>query len=124
MKQLELEDGPHRHVAAGPNLTWPETMDLLEGLTGQPIRRPKVSGAVLRGLGTIGDVAKRVYDFDFPLTRDAMDFATMWPGADGSATTRELGLEFRSAEESYTDTLRWMHRAGHLEKKHIGKLAD
>jgi hypothetical protein len=52
-----------------------------------------------------------------------MEFATQWPGADASRTTLELGLAFRSAAETYRDTLRWMHRAGHLTAAHVGRLA-
>jgi len=77
----------------------------------------------MRAAGTLGDLVKRVYDFNFPLTRDGMEYATQWPGADGAGTTRELGVEFRSARETYSDTLRWMHRTGHLEARHVGKLA-
>jgi hypothetical protein len=39
-------------------------------------------------------------------------------------TTEELDLEFRSARETYTDTVRWMYEAGHLHEKHVGLLAE
>ena len=45
--------------------------------------------------GSVGDMVKRVYDFDFPMTRDAMEFTTRWPGADAQRTTRELEMDFR-----------------------------
>jgi len=124
LKQLELPEGAHRHVAAGPCLTWPETFDLLDEITGLRVRRPKISGRMMRAAGSVGDVLKRVYDFNFPLTRDGMEYATQWPGADGSATTEELGVVFRSARETYSDTLLWMYGAGHLRAQHIGQLAD
>jgi len=120
---LELPPGPHRYAAAGPMLPWAEVYALLDRITGARVRRFRVPGAVMRAAGTLGDVVKRVYDFNFPLTRDSMEFATRWPGADASRTTRELGLAFRHPEESYRDTLRWMHRAGHLAARHVGRLA-
>jgi hypothetical protein len=52
-----------------------------------------------------------------------MEFATRWPGADASRTTRELGIAFRPPEASYRDTLRWMHRAGHISARQVGRLA-
>jgi len=52
-----------------------------------------------------------------------MEFATRWPGCSGDETTRELDVSFRSARETYTDTLRWMYEAGHLTARHVGKLA-
>ena len=124
LKQLELPEGAHRHIAAGPCLDWCETFDLLDEITQTRVRRPKISGRVMRAAGSVGDLVKRVYDFSFPLTRDGMEYATQWPGADGASTTAELGVEFRSARETYSDTLRWLHRAGHLDARHIGRLAQ
>jgi nucleoside-diphosphate-sugar epimerase len=124
LRQLELPGTAHRHVAAGPCLTWHETYSLLDELTGGRVRQFPCNGRLLRAFGSVGDVVKRVWDFNFPLTRDAMEYATLWPGVDGAATTRELGVEFRSAAETYGDTLRWMHREGHLESKHVGRLLE
>ena len=122
-KLLELPPGPHRYPAAGPMLPWAEVYELLDAITGTRIRRIRVPGAVMRAAGTLGDLVKRIYDFNFPLTRDSMEFATRWPGADASRTSRELGIVFRPPEDSYRDTLRWMHRAGHLAARQVGRLA-
>lgn len=124
LKLLELPPGPHRYAAAAEMLPWGEIYSLMDRLTGGRLRRVRVSGPMMRTLGSVGDVVKRVWDFNFPLTRDSMEFATQWPGADASRTTRELGLAFRPAAESYADTLCWMHRAGHLSAKQVGKLAE
>ncbi len=122
-KLLELPPGPHRYPAAGPILRWAEVYELLDAITGTRVRRIRVPGALMRAAGTLGDLVKRIYDFNFPLTRDSMEFATRWPGADASRTTRELGLVFRPPEESYRDTLRWMFRAGYLSARQVGRLA-
>jgi nucleoside-diphosphate-sugar epimerase len=122
-KLLELPPGPHRYPAAGPMLAWAEVYELLDAITGTRVRRIRVPGAVMRAAGTLGDLVKRIHEFNFPLTRDSMEFATRWPGADASRTTRELGLVFRPPEESYRDTLRWMFRAGHLSARQVGRLA-
>jgi dihydroflavonol-4-reductase len=53
-----------------------------------------------------------------------MEYATQWPGASGEDTARELGVTFRSAKETYTDTVRWMYQAGHLKARHVGVLAE
>jgi nucleoside-diphosphate-sugar epimerase len=124
LAMLEMAPGPQRYVAAGEFLSWTDTYLLLDRLTGAPVRRPKIPGPVLRALGSVGDVVKRVYDFSFPLTRDSMEFATQWPGASGAATSEALGVPFRPAEETYRDTLRWMFEAGHLSAAHVGRLAE
>lgn len=59
---------------------------------------------------------KRVYDFDFPLTHESMAFASGWPGAEMSPDLAALAPSFR-------DTIRWMHRAGHLTAAQVGRLA-
>jgi len=120
---LEWPEGSCGYLAAGSMLSWPETYALLDGLTGKRISRFPIPGPLFRGLGRVGDLVKHVYDFSFPLTRDAMEYATQWPGCSGEETTRDLGVSFRSADESYADTLRWMYEAGHLEARHVGKIA-
>ncbi len=122
-KLLELPGGAYRYAAAGPMLTWPATYRVLDDVTGKWIWRFPVPGPLFRMLGTVGDWIKHVYDFSFPLSRDAMEFATRWPGASGERTTRELGITFRSAHETYADTLRWLYTSGHLTARHVGKLA-
>jgi nucleoside-diphosphate-sugar epimerase len=124
LKLLDLPGGPHRYAAAGEMLTWSDYFHLLDSLIGHRIRRVRVPGGLLRAAGSAGDLVKRFYDFGFPLTRDAMEFMTRWPGADADRTTRELGLHFRDAAETYRDTLIWMYRAGHLDAEHVGRLAD
>jgi nucleoside-diphosphate-sugar epimerase len=124
LKLLELPAGMHRYAAAGEMLAWSDLYHLLDNLIGRRVRRVRVPGGLLRAAGSAGDVVKRFYDFDFPLTRDAMEFTTRWPGADADRTTRELGHHFRDVAETYRDTLIWMYRAGHLSAEHVGRLAN
>jgi nucleoside-diphosphate-sugar epimerase len=123
VRLLELPAGAHRYAAAAEMLPWAEIYPLLDRITGARVRRFAVPGWLMRAAGSVGDVVKRFYDFNFPLTRDSMEFATQWPGADAARTTRELGLVFRPIEETYRDTLAWMHRVGHLTAAHVGRLA-
>jgi dihydroflavonol-4-reductase len=124
VKLIELPEGAHRYAAAAEMLPWAEIYELMDRLTDTRLRRFPVPGWLMRALGSVGDVVKRFHEFNFPLTRDSMEFATQWPGADASRTTRELGVGFRPVAETYADTLRWMHRAGHLTAAHVGKLAS
>ena len=76
------------------------------------------------GMDIKGHVVKRVWDFDFPMTAEGMVLATLWRGADDSATRAALGTRYRPIAETLSDALRWMWRAGHLEARHIGRLAE
>jgi nucleoside-diphosphate-sugar epimerase len=113
-----------RWPAATRTVPWREMADLLDGLTGSRVRRLRVPGFLLRAAGHVGDVAKRFVDFSFPLTHEAMEFATRWPGVDASETSRATGLAFREPATTFADALRWMFEAGHLEARHVGRLAE
>lgn len=116
--------GPQRHIAAGDMLSWQDTYALFDSLTGLRMRRIPIPGPMLRTLGSIGDGVKRIVDFNYPLTRSAMELATLWPGADGAPTTRATGVAFRPIRETYRDTLRWLYESGRLGAKHVGRLAE
>lgn len=120
---VEDSGGPASFMAAGEHMPWRDLGDRLDALTGAPMRRLTVPGPLLRSAGLLGDLVKRVVDFNFPLTLEAMVFATRWPGADGSRTSAELGFGFRPTEETLADALRWMVQAGHLPPEKIGRLA-
>jgi nucleoside-diphosphate-sugar epimerase len=114
---------PGRYLAAGHFFSWRALANLIDALTGERVRRVCVPGPALRLLGRLGDAVKRVYPFDFPLTGEAMDLATQWPGSERSPAVDELGIRFRDARETLADTLRWLWRAGHLERRRVGRLA-
>lgn len=125
LRLLEREGGATRALAAGPMLDWASTYRILDEITETRLWRFPFPGGPLRALGGVGDLIKRfVYDFRFPLTRDAMEYATQWPGASGDEAARALDVTFRDARETYTDTVRWLYRAGHLDARHVGRLAD
>jgi len=75
-------------------------------------------------LGWLGDEFQRLVELDLPLSAETMEYASRWPGADSSASLAELGFSFRPLEETLTDTLRWLHEAGHVGAARIGRLAD
>jgi hypothetical protein len=53
-----------------------------------------------------------------------MSVATQWAEADSSKTLELLGLGFRDPLETLADTIHWMHRAGHVEARFVGRLAS
>lgn len=112
------------YLAGGPFLSWREVADLLDRVTGRRVRRLPLPGALLRVAGRGGDLVKRFVPFDFPLTHEAMVFATCWPGADSARTLETLGLGFRDPAESFADAVRWLASAGHLPAARAGRLAE
>ena len=115
--------GPGRYLAGGHDVTWPELADLFDALTGVPVRRARIPGAGLRLAGYLGDLVKRVLPLDFPLTREAMVYATLWPGAEPDPAVEALGVRYRPLATTLEETIRWLAGAGHLPGRRAGRLA-
>jgi nucleoside-diphosphate-sugar epimerase len=113
-----------RYLVGGNYQPWPEVIDLMRELSGRHVPAPAVPGGLLRFGGRVGDIVRRIYDFQFPLTAEAMDHATQWPGLVPSPEIEKLGLPRRNSRETYEDTIRWMFEAGHLTAKQVGRLAE
>ena len=76
------------------------------------------------GVGRAVDWFNRVRDksLDIPLTHEAMVYATHWVRMDSSKAAAELDLDFRPVADTLSDTIRWLHAAGHINAKQAGKL--
>lgn len=121
---LEVPEGPRRYVAAGPYLQWPDVYKEIDEVTGKWTLRFPCPAPLMHLGGIAGDFVKRFWDFEFPLTRDAMEYACQWPGTAPTNTSVETGVEFRPASDTFRDTIRWMYEAGHLNRRQVGRLAE
>jgi nucleoside-diphosphate-sugar epimerase len=121
LKLLE-KGGSGRYVVGGHYLLWKELADLLEEITGQGLTRVNSPGWIMRLSGDLGDWIKRYVSFDLPMTREAVTYATEWVYADSSRLRAELGFEFRELRETLVDTILWLYRAGHIDRKWVDKL--
>ena len=112
-----------RHIVAGRYSRWPELIALLDELTARRIRRMRVSGSLLRGVGRLADYVNHVVPFDFPLSSESMAYATQWYPARASPAVRATGVQMRTARVTYADTIRWLYEAGHITATQGGRLA-
>jgi hypothetical protein len=110
-------------LLGGHYVTWPQLADLCDELTGVKCRRLMVPGWVMLGLGSLLDTAKRIKNFDFPLTRDAAEMMITLVPTDDRPLLDALDLTLRPIEETLTDALRWLAAAGHLVPDKAGLLA-
>ncbi|MFI0372521.1 nitroreductase family deazaflavin-dependent oxidoreductase [Actinomadura sp. 1N219] len=115
---------PSRWVLGGHYLTWPQYADLCDRLTGVRCRRVRVPNRLMLGLGSALDAAKRVRDFDYPLTRDAAEFMVTLVPTDDRPVLDALDLTLRPVEETVADALRWLAESGHLAPHRAGRLAN
>jgi dihydroflavonol-4-reductase len=114
--------GPGRHVLAGHFIPWARLADLCEEITGRKLRRLPIPGAVMRASGLVADLVKHVWDFQFPLSHEAMRFMTQWVPIDPTPADGGPSFAFRDPRETLRDMLRWLCAAGHLPPALLGKL--
>ncbi|TDB83075.1 nitroreductase family deazaflavin-dependent oxidoreductase [Actinomadura sp. KC216] len=122
-RSVDARQPPSRWVLGGHYLTWPQYADLCDRLTGVRCRRVRVPSRLMLGLGSALDAAKRVRDFDYPLTRDAAEFMVTLVPTDDRPVLDALGLTLRPVEETVADALRWLAESGHLDPRRAGRLA-
>lgn len=103
--------GPRRYMAGGPFVTARTLGDAFERVTGRHVRTPRVPGALMRGVGRVGDWSRHL-GFSHGLTREAMVTLTRGVPCDDAPTTTELGVGFRPLEETLHDTLAWLRAEG------------
>lgn len=113
---------PGGFIASGAFFRWTELADFLEELTGRRVLRFPANPSLLRAVGRAGDLVKRVVPFDYPLTREAMEMVTLMRDVPNSPELETMGVRWTDPRKTYTDTLRSLHAAGHLDAKRIPKL--
>jgi len=93
--------GPRRFVVAPTRASAKELAAALQAGTGKRVRHIKVPAAALIGAGHVADALRRVLpDSLSTLNSGAMIHLTRTPPADSSAAERELGITFRSLDET------------------------
>ena len=120
---MEPGRGPRRYMAGGSFLNTGELADTLNELTGRKLRKLYLSGALMRGIGRVGDAIRRSIGFNIGLTYEATVTLTRGVPCDDSRVFEDFGIRFRPAAETLRDTLRWMHAEGTLSRRQVGDLA-
>jgi dihydroflavonol-4-reductase len=120
---LEPGRGPRRYLAGHHYVPWTELCDLVEDVTGRPVRRLPMTGPLLRSLGSAGDLVHHVIPFSFPLSREAMETASLMVPMDDQATIDGLGVAFRSPRETLRDAYQWLYDSGRLPARLVPALA-
>jgi nucleoside-diphosphate-sugar epimerase len=120
---LRPGQGPRRYMLGGTLLSMGELRRLLEEATGRRFLSVPAPGWLLRRAGQFGDLVRSVVSVEFPMTHEAMVILTKMVPSDDEPTLDALGLRLRPVEETLEDTLRWLADAGHLDARHVGRLA-
>lgn len=121
---IEKLDGPERIPLGGHYYPWKSLIDTLYDLTGRRVPYAPIPGPLLRMMGKLGDYVIGLTGVDIPFTSEGMQYATRWVCTDDSKFENLLGLNFRDHRETLADSLHSLYKAGHIQRKHLGRLAD
>jgi dihydroflavonol-4-reductase len=113
-----------RYIIGGYFYPWDDLRQRLEALLGRRIFGPRVSPRLMRAVGATVDRIRKVVPFETQISAESMAITTQWPPADPSRFVAMSGLGFRSGEETFRDTIRWMVEAGHIPRKKAGLLVS
>ena len=119
-----LENNPpsNRYVLGGHYIPWKKLGQKLDALTGRRLLKLPLSGAFMRSAASVCDYLGPRLNLELPLTREGLNYATRWVPMDNSRIETELDFEFTPVDDTFADTIRWLHEAGHLTDDDIGSL--
>lgn len=120
---LEKLDRPERILLGGHYYPWKELISTLYELTGRRLPYAPIPGPLLRLMGILGDAFIALTGVNIPITAEGTQYATRWVRSDDSKFETVLGLRFRHHRETLADSLHSLYAAGHIKRKHLGKLA-
>jgi dihydroflavonol-4-reductase len=112
VRALEKGRSGERYILAGQNLSIRELAETTLKLLGLKRRVIGVPSPVLKALTAVA-VALHI---PLPFNANVVPYATRYWFVSNKKATEELGVHFRSAEESLAPTLAWLKQAGHIKQ--------
>jgi nucleoside-diphosphate-sugar epimerase len=106
-----------RFIIGGHYCEWHTLGQQLDQIMGKKLFKFWLPDSAWLALGLLLDQVKKIIPVDFPLTEEAAILVSRWTPASSAQAERELGLRFRSSEQTLRDTIAWMHRSGHLKSQ-------
>ncbi|BBA85957.1 oxidoreductase [Mycobacterium pseudoshottsii JCM 15466] len=102
---LEPGRGPRRYMVGGHRIPVPELAKMLGQVAETPIVSVPIPDSVLRGAGSLLDLAGPYLPFDNPFTAAGMQYYTQMPDSDDSPSELELGVTYRDPRTTLADTV-------------------
>lgn len=119
---MEPGRGPRRYLVAGHSPDFRSLIGEIGHLTGRNLWSLKVPHGMALATGRLFDWLLVRFGLKAPIGYEAPWLVANGGVADGSAVTVDLGVKYRPLEETLTDTVRWLHEAGHISDKLAGRL--
>jgi UDP-glucose 4-epimerase len=97
---MEQGRGPRRYVCGGHMVRFDDALDAVERVTGRRLRRVRVSGRAIRGIGRVSDLLARWLPMTPSFSYEAAWLLTAMCPTDDSRTHSELGVHWRPVEDT------------------------
>jgi len=106
--------GPRRYMAGGRRIGVGELASMIGSAADRSLRVYPLPDTLLRTIGELADVVKRIRPLDTPVSAAAMQYFTQMPHSDDAPSTTELGVSYRDPRETLRDTVSGLQRLGRL----------
>jgi nucleoside-diphosphate-sugar epimerase len=107
-----------RHFGPGHHLTTREYVRTLREVTGRSLPTLYLPARAMLPIGLLASALQRVCPWHLPAEYGAIYTCAYAPEVDERASTN--GITARPAADTFTDTVRWLHRGGHLSTRAAG----
>ena len=114
---------PGRWFAPGRYVTTGELVAGLRRVTGRALPAAFLPAGAMLPVGVLAGLAQRVLPVHLPAEHGAIHVCAVGRAVDTSATEKLLGHGPRLLDDTLADTVRWLHRAGHLSARLAGHSA-
>jgi dihydroflavonol-4-reductase len=114
---LVVSGGSGRFLLPGVYCKWTEQADIVEAVSGCQLQRIQAQGWKLRLVGRMTDFVRHFRTVESPISAETMRYATLWPNIRNTDELARRGLSLRSTRETFSDSIRWMVKAGHLDAR-------
>jgi nucleoside-diphosphate-sugar epimerase len=115
--------GPRRFIVPGTHVTGATMFDTLRTVTGRSLRHAVLPARMLLPLAWTMSALQRVVPVHIPAEYEGTLIMSYNTSYDDSRARDELRVEPRPLAETYQDTVRWLHRAGHISARQAGLVA-
>ena len=112
-----------RYLVPGHRKTTVALASDLAAVTGRRLPAMSVPAGAVAPIARGADIIQRGVPFRLPFSHEGIYTVGCDVRYDDSGARRDLGITPRPFEETLADSVRWLHREGHLRRREAGVLA-
>jgi nucleoside-diphosphate-sugar epimerase len=114
------QTGSNRHFGPGRYLSTRDYLRTVRAVTGRALPAVRLPARSLYPVGWFADALQRVWPWRLPAEYGAIYTCACASRVDDEASTN--GIEPRPLAETFTDTVRWLHKAGLVSARAAGSV--